>query len=88
MEVVQQKVMFPKILAPRVLETAPFSEHTKDPAVPSFLPRPHPPPFPTSRSSGMTSNISPFTISQATASNHKVVVDCHSQIAVRALLCS
>lgn len=47
MEVVQQKVMFLKILAPHGLETAPFSRRTWNHAVPLLFPRPHPSPFPT-----------------------------------------
>lgn len=85
MEAVHKKVIFLKTLAPRGLEATLFSEHTWNPAVLSLFPRPHPPLFPTSQSSEMTSNTSPFAVgnSQATTSNHKVVVDCHSQIAVR-----
>ena len=85
MEVVQQKVMFLKLLTPRDLETAPPPRAHRESCGAIPLPTSPPTPFPTSRSSEMISNTSPFTVghSQATASNHKVVVDCHSQIPVR-----
>ena len=62
------------------------SDYTEDATVPSSFSR-HVP-FPTCRSSEMAPNTFSFTVGcpQATASNHKVVADCHSQIAVRALV--
>jgi hypothetical protein len=86
MEVVQQKVMLSqntpstwKHATPRKQRKRKCGERV------SLLPTSDFPVFPTSWPSEMTPNTLPFTIgcSQATATNHKVVVDCHSQIAVR-----
>lgn len=79
MEVVQQKVTSSKLLVPHGPETTPLPGYPGDAAAPS----PSHVPFLTS---DMKLDTFSFTIGcpQATASNHKVVVDCHSQIAVRA----
>ena len=84
MEVVQQKVT--SFL--HGLETQQNFQHIAKAVVveSNTLLTPHLPAFPTIRPSEMASDTFPFIVgcAQATASNHKVVADCHSQIAVRA----